>query len=90
HCTFVGGSVSHLSQHIRGVAVWPLAMPVLHGRVEMTNLIGEEVHEVERWLRQGGTSVHLYGKAEARPGRKMGHVTRVSPEGGRTPKPPRE
>jgi 5-(carboxyamino)imidazole ribonucleotide synthase len=46
----------------------------------MTNLIGEEVNDVSRWLALPGASLHLYGKGEARPGRKMGHVTRVWPK----------
>ena len=46
----------------------------------MINLIGEEVFNHGRWLAMPGASVHLYGKNGARPGRKMGHVTRVFPE----------
>jgi 5-(carboxyamino)imidazole ribonucleotide synthase len=42
----------------------------------MINLIGSEVDEYPKWLTVPGTSVHLYGKA-VRPGRKMGHVTRI-------------
>jgi 5-(carboxyamino)imidazole ribonucleotide synthase len=77
HWTLDGASISQFEQHIRAVAGWPLAKPVRHGRVEMINLIGTEAHDYGRFLGQPGTSVHLYGKAEARAGRKMGHVTRV-------------
>jgi 5-(carboxyamino)imidazole ribonucleotide synthase len=80
HWTLDGASVSQFEQHIRAVAGWPLGMPVRHGRVEMTNLIGEEVVDYQRWLSVPGASVHLYGKAAVRPGRKMGHVTRVFSE----------
>jgi 5-(carboxyamino)imidazole ribonucleotide synthase len=80
HWTLDGASVSQFEQHIRAVAGWPLAKPVRRGRVEMTNLIGEEVDDFARWLTIPGASVHLYGKAAVRPGRKMGHVTRVLPE----------
>jgi 5-(carboxyamino)imidazole ribonucleotide synthase len=45
----------------------------------MTNLIGAEVDDWARLAAEPGSAVHLYGKAEARPGRKMGHVTRVKP-----------
>ena len=77
HWTLDGASVSQFEQHIRAVAGWPLARPIRHGRVEMTNLIGSEVDEYRDWLAVPGTAVHLYGKTAVRPGRKMGHVTRV-------------
>jgi 5-(carboxyamino)imidazole ribonucleotide synthase len=80
HWTLDGASVSQFEQHIRAVAGWPLARPVRRGRVEMTNLIGAEVDDYAKWLTVPGASVHLYGKAHARPGRKMGHVTRVFDE----------
>jgi 5-(carboxyamino)imidazole ribonucleotide synthase len=46
----------------------------------MKNLIGSEVADYAKWLETPGASVHLYGKATTREGRKMGHVTRVMPE----------
>jgi len=79
HWTIDGATVSQFEQHIRAVAGWPLAKPLTLGRVEMTNLIGSEVNDYERWLTVPGASVHLYGKKEARAGRKMAHVTRVWP-----------
>jgi 5-(carboxyamino)imidazole ribonucleotide synthase len=81
HWTIDGATVSQFEQHIRAVAGWPLAKSVRLGkRVEMVNLIGAEVNEAAHWLTVPGTSVHLYGKGDARPGRKMGHVTRVWPK----------
>jgi 5-(carboxyamino)imidazole ribonucleotide synthase len=77
HWTLDGASVSQFEQHIRAIAGWPLATPVRRGRVEMINLLGTEVDEYRRWLDVPGAAVHLYGKASVRPGRKMGHVTRV-------------
>jgi 5-(carboxyamino)imidazole ribonucleotide synthase len=77
HWTLDGASVSQFEQHIRAVAGWPLAKPVRHGGVEMTNLIGREVEDYRRYLNLPGVAVHLYGKTAIRPGRKMGHVTRV-------------
>jgi 5-(carboxyamino)imidazole ribonucleotide synthase len=78
HWTIDGASVSQFEQHIRAVAGWPLGKPIRHGRrVEMTNLIGDEVEDYRRWLGVPGAAVHLYGKTAVRPGRKMGHVTRV-------------
>jgi 5-(carboxyamino)imidazole ribonucleotide synthase len=77
HWTLDGCSVSQFEQHIRAVAGWPLAKPLRHAPVEMTNLIGSEVDDYARWLTVAGTALHLYGKGQTRPGRKMGHVTRV-------------
>ena len=77
HWTLDGASVSQFEQHIRAVAGWPLGTPIRHGRVEMINLIGSEVEDYRAWLKVAGAAVHLYGKAAVRPGRKMGHVTRV-------------
>jgi 5-(carboxyamino)imidazole ribonucleotide synthase len=77
HWTLDGASVSQFEQHIRAVAGWPLAKPVRRSRVEMTNLIGHEVEDYRSYLGVPGVAVHLYGKAAVRPGRKMGHVTRV-------------
>jgi 5-(carboxyamino)imidazole ribonucleotide synthase len=80
HWTLDGASISQFEQHIRAIAGWPLGKPVRHGRVVMTNLIGDDINDYERWLTVPGATVHLYGKGPARPGRKMGHVTQVMPE----------
>ncbi len=80
HWTLDGCTVSQFEQHIRAVAGWPLACPLRHGRAEMTNLIGTEIESYRQWLDVPGASVHLYGKTEPRPGRKMGHVTRIIPD----------
>jgi 5-(carboxyamino)imidazole ribonucleotide synthase len=77
HWTIDGASVSQFEQHIRAVAGLPLGMPIRRGRIEMTNLIGDDVEDVPRWLATPGAAVHLYGKTAVRPGRKMGHVTQV-------------
>ena len=77
HWTLDGASVSQFEQHIRAIAGWPLAKPLRRGRIEMINLIGAEVEDYAHWLKVGGAAVHLYGKTNIRPGRKMGHVTRV-------------
>ena len=77
HWTIDGATVSQFEQHIRAVAGWPLAKPKRLGRVEMVNLIGDEVNDAAAWLTVPGASVHIYGKGDPRPGRKMGHVTRV-------------
>ena len=79
HWTIDGCTVSQFEQHIRAVAGWPLATPIRLGMVEMTTLIGAEADEYAKWLTIPGASLHLYGKGEAKAGRKMGHVTRVWP-----------
>ncbi|MGC2085846.1 MAG: 5-(carboxyamino)imidazole ribonucleotide synthase [Bradyrhizobium sp.] len=79
HWTLDGASISQFEQHIRAIAGWPLGKPVRHGHVTMTNLIGDEINDYERWLTVPGATVHLYGKGAPRPGRKMGHVTEVAP-----------
>jgi len=92
HWTLDGASVSQFEQHIRAIAGWPLAKPRRRGRIEMINLIGAEVEDYARWLKVDGAAVHLYGKANMRPGRKMGHVTRVfgdASEPDRRPRPHR-
>jgi 5-(carboxyamino)imidazole ribonucleotide synthase len=80
HWTLGGAATSQFEQHIRAIAGWPLGSTRRLGRVEMTNLLGDEAHGWEDLAREDGTRVVLYGKAEARAGRKMGHVTRVRPE----------
>jgi 5-(carboxyamino)imidazole ribonucleotide synthase len=82
HWTLDGATASQFEQHIRAVAGWPLAKPRRLGRAEMVNLIGSEVSEWPKYLAEPGACVHLYGKGEPRPGRKMGHVTRILPDAG--------
>ncbi len=63
-------------QHIRAIAGWPLGDPRRMADVVMQNLVGDEVEIVPNGL-DGDTQPHLYGKAEARPGRKMGHINKI-------------
>ena len=77
HWTIDGANVSQFEQHVRAVAGWPLARPRRLGQVEMTNLIGAEIDGWKKFLAQPNTALHVYGKGDARPGRKMGHVTRL-------------
>lgn len=80
HWTIDGATVSQFEQHIRAVAGWPLAKPKRLGRkVEMLNLIGDEVNGAARFLGEPNTAVHVYGKGKPSARRKMGHVTRVWP-----------
>ncbi len=79
HWTQDGGCIDQFEQHIRAVAGWPLGNPVPSHGVVMTNLIGEDVNEWQALSRENNTFLHLYGKKEARAGRKMGHVNRIVP-----------
>lgn len=77
HWTQSGCAVDQFEQHIRAVTGLPLGNGARHADVVMENLIGDEVARLPELLRAPDTSVHLYGKGDARPGRKMGHVNRI-------------
>lgn len=80
HWTIEGAVTSQFEQHIRAVAGWPLGSTALTGTgAVMDNLIGDEARQWLQLAGEPGVHLHLYGKSEARTGRKMGHVTRVSP-----------
>ncbi|MFM9865136.1 MAG: 5-(carboxyamino)imidazole ribonucleotide synthase, partial [Micropepsaceae bacterium] len=81
HWTIDGCAVSQFEQHIRAVAGWPLGDPARHSDAVMTNLLGPEANAWCEFAGGSSTAVHLYGKGEARPGRKMGHLTRLYPLG---------
>lgn len=78
HWTQDGCLVDQFEQHIRAISGWPLGDGRRHSDVVMTNLVGEDVRKVERLLSDPDVALHLYGKSEDRPGRKMGHVNRVT------------
>ena len=78
HWTLEGAQTSQFEQHLRCIANLPLGDPALVSpRVTMDNLIGADVDLWEQLLAESGAHLHLYGKREARAGRKMGHVTRL-------------
>jgi 5-(carboxyamino)imidazole ribonucleotide synthase len=79
HWTMDACLVSQFEQHIRAVAGWPLGDPWRHSDVIMTNLLGDEAENWRDLAREPQLGVHLYGKTESRPGRKMGHVNRLTP-----------
>ncbi|MEX3010358.1 5-(carboxyamino)imidazole ribonucleotide synthase [Hoeflea sp. TYP-13] len=80
HWTEAACVVSQFEQHIRAICGLPLADCARHSDCEMYNIIGDEVSQLPALLKQADTVVHLYGKAEVRPGRKMGHYTRLKPK----------
>ena len=77
HWTIEGAETSQFEQHLRAIAGWPLGATTRRGAIEMRNLIGEEADDWRDILAEPDMSLHLYGKMQSRPGRKMGHVTRV-------------
>ena len=78
HWTQAGCAVDQFEQHVRAVAGLPLGEGTRHADVVMRNLIGpDDVASIDGLAASGGTQLHLYGKAEARAGRKMGHVNAV-------------
>ncbi len=76
HWTQNACEVDQFEQHMRAVAGWPLGDGSRHSDAVMTNLIGDDANA---W-REAPSGLHLYGKAEARAGRKMGHINRISPK----------
>lgn len=79
HWTMDACAVSQFENHIRAVAGWPLGATTRHSNAEMRNLIGYEVNAWPTLAADRDLCLHLYGKREARPGRKMGHITRLAP-----------
>lgn len=79
HWTEAACAVSQFEQHIRAIAGLPLGDTARHSDCVMENLIGDDVLRAPELLAERGLVLHLYGKSEARAGRKMGHFTRLSP-----------
>ncbi len=77
HWTQNGCAVDQFEQHIRAVAGWPLGDGSRYADVVMENLIGDDMDRVLELAKQRDTALHLYGKADVKPGRKMGHVNIV-------------
>ncbi|WHA41705.1 5-(carboxyamino)imidazole ribonucleotide synthase [Agrobacterium larrymoorei] len=77
HWTEAACVISQFEQHIRAVAGLAPGSTARHSDCVMTNLIGADMDDVPAWLQKNDCLVHLYGKTEARAGRKMGHVTQL-------------
>jgi 5-(carboxyamino)imidazole ribonucleotide synthase len=77
HWTQNGCAVDQFEQHIRAIAGWPLGDGVRHADVVMENLIGTDMDRVPALSQERDVALHLYGKSEVKPGRKMGHVNRI-------------
>lgn len=74
HWTMDACNVSQFEQHVRAVCGLPVRTPQQHSGVTMVNLIGDDVKDLPRYYAMDNACVHLYGKSDAREGRKMGHV----------------
>lgn len=79
HWTIEGAVTSQFEQHIRAICGLPLGDASAAFLSEMTNLVGDDAKDWPALVAEPGAHLHLYGKAEIRPGRKMGHVTRLKP-----------
>jgi 5-(carboxyamino)imidazole ribonucleotide synthase len=78
HWTIEACATSQFANHIRAITGMPLGATTLKHRAVMTNLIGDEIEQAAELDKDPNIHVHDYGKAEARPGRKMGHYTKLS------------
>lgn len=79
HWTMDACAVSQFEQHIRAICGWPLGSTSRHSDVVMTNLLGDDVSAWANLAADPSAIIHLYGKADARRGRKMGHINRLTP-----------
>jgi 5-(carboxyamino)imidazole ribonucleotide synthase len=80
HWTIDACAASQFENHVRAISGWPLGETARHSDAVMTNLIGRDVEKWRELAAEPGICLHLYGKTEAREGRKMGHVTRLYPK----------
>jgi len=79
HWTIEGAVTSQFENHIRAICGLPLGDTGLAAKaVEMRNVIGDAAEDWPSILADPANHLHLYGKGAARPGRKMGHVTRLT------------
>ncbi len=80
HWTMDACDTDQFQQLVRAATGLPLLHPRRHSDVKMINLVGEDVNNLSAYISDPAVQLHLYGKAEARPGRKMGHVNILSPK----------
>lgn len=77
HWTQAGCAVDQFEQHIRAITGWPLGDGARYADVVMENLIGDDVLRLPELAKERNTQIHLYGKADVKAGRKMGHINRI-------------
>ncbi|MCZ2158692.1 5-(carboxyamino)imidazole ribonucleotide synthase [Bartonella sp. 220] len=78
HWTQKACVTSQFEQHIRAICGLPLGSTYRHSDCQMTNLLGNNLHEIKYFLKQEHTSLHLYGKSSVQPLRKMGHIIQLT------------
>ena len=78
HWTMEGAPTSQFEQHIRAICGWALGDTTAYKPCEMINLLGDDWHHWQEYAKNPQAHVHLYGKSDSRPGRKMGHVTIIT------------
>ena len=78
HWTQNGCTVDQFEQHIRAITGWPLGDGSRYADIVMENLIGDDMDRVPALAAEKDTALHLYGKADVKQGRKMGHVNRIT------------
>lgn len=79
HWTMDACLVDQFDNHIRAIAGWQLGSPQRHSDALMTNLIGDDVQPNATMGPDSESQLHLYGKPDVRPGRKMGHINKIAP-----------
>jgi len=80
HWTIEACAISQFENHIRAIAGWPLGATERHSNAEMVNIIGPDIHEWPALIGYNPSrSLHIYGKMQAEPGRKMGHYVDLLP-----------
>ena len=77
HWTQNGCTVDQFEQHIRAITGWKLGNAERHSDIIMENLIGDDIYKADQLVADGSLALHLYGKADVKPGRKMGHFNRI-------------
>ncbi|HBQ36665.1 MAG TPA: 5-(carboxyamino)imidazole ribonucleotide synthase [Rhodobacteraceae bacterium] len=77
HWSQNGCAIDQFEQHIRAISGWPLGDGKRHSDIIMENLIGNDMARLPEIAKEGNTAIHLYGKTDIKPGRKMGHINRI-------------
>lgn len=79
HWTEAACTISQFEQHVRAIVGWPLQDTARHSDCVMENIIGDEINDIHLAANDSAVMLHLYGKNDVRPGRKMGHLTGLRP-----------